>query len=234
MVSLSILAVLAAGIGAAAAGPMETDLRTVSVRGEGEVRVAPNEATFSISVWKEAKDPKAARRDLSLAARKVIAALKRNGVADKDMQTARVSIAARYRHDRGRRELSGYRADTTIVVRTRDLDGYDKLISAAMDAGANELRGLTFSHSGLDKLRRKARQNAVENAKERASSLARSAGARLGRVHSIEGQPDAAPRPMHAVRRADLGGKGISDEPSLAGGEIVVRAQVQIVWELAD
>ena len=232
MVAALLLAFATTGAGAAA--PAELLPRHVSVPGQGEVRVAPDEVSFSLGIWKESPDAAKARQAMSLVARRVIAALKRNGVAKKDIRTAQVSLRAQYRHDRGKRTLTGYRASTSVTVRARELDSYDRLIAAAMEAGATELSGVVLSHSRLDDLEKKARRAAVEDARDKARLLATAAGAKLGRIHSIEESSVSRPRPLRAARGAELAAAGPANEPSLAGGEIVITVRVRTLWELAD
>ncbi len=226
-----LAALIFGSTGVAVAEPLAQP-RTVSVRGTGEVRAVPDEVSFSLRVWKTSMSPVKARQSMAKSAKRILAALKRNGVAEKDLRTAQTSLRAQYRRDQGRRTLTGYRAATTITVRARNIAGYDRLVSAATEAGANELQGVHFSHSRLDDIEREARRKAVEDAHDKAQLLATSAGARLGRVYSID--ENGTLRPQGHLQTMERAAAGPSNEPSLAAGEIAVTVNVRVVWELAD
>jgi uncharacterized protein YggE len=66
---------------------------TVTVNGTGSVDAVPDTATFAFGVTTEAKTAVAALAQDADAATKVIAALKKAGIADKDVQTQSVSLS---------------------------------------------------------------------------------------------------------------------------------------------
>jgi hypothetical protein len=122
-----------------------------------------------------------------------------------------------------------------VTVKLRDLEKYDDLIAAAMESGANELQGAAFSLSTIKGVEQEARRRAVDDAKEKAQLLAKSAGASLGRIHSIAEQGSERQPPGPLLRAMALGGaEPAPDRPSLAAGEITVRVVVQAVWDLAE
>lgn len=232
---LSAFACVLALAGAADAAA-EKEIRAVHVEGLGEVKVAPDEVLFALRIWREAPEPKSARAEMAKAASKVLAVLRKQGVAEKDIQTAVARINAIYKHRPGsERTLTGYRASTSVSVKLRDLDKYDEVIAGALGAGANELGGVAFSHSRLEELRDEARRKAIADAQRKAKILAAGAGASLKRVHEIRETRQLGPRPQLGMRMAAAPEMDAAGEPdSLAEGEVTIEIRVSAVWELSD
>lgn len=231
---LAIAFVLA--LAGAARAAAEKEIRTVSVEGSGEVKVPPDEVIFSLRIWREAPEPKSARAEMSKAAARVLAVFRKHQVADKDVQTAVARVDAIYkRRPAAERTLAGYRASTSISVKLRDVDKYDEVIAGSLDAGANELSGVFFSHSRLEELRDEARRKAIEDAHRKAKTLASGAGASLKRVHEIREVRQFGPRPQLNARMAAAPEMDSAGEPdTLAEGEVTVEVKVSASWELAD
>src|SRR4029078_845081 len=96
----------------------------------------------------------------------VVEALKRAGVAAKDLQTQYVSLDPRY--DNQGREVQGYNASNSVVARVRDLTEVGSVIDAAIAAGANGVSGPSLSREDRDKLYNDALEKAVADAKSKA------------------------------------------------------------------
>ena len=77
-----------------------------------------------------------------------------------------------------------------------DLKKTGAVLSAALDAGANNVNGPQFEFENPQALRRQALVKAMEDAKAKAALLAQNAGASLGEVLTIteSGAPAVWPR----------------------------------------
>ena len=82
--------ILAAGFSSALG---QTAPRTLTMNGEGEVSAAPDSVTLSAGVTSQAPTAAAALAANSARMQSVFAAIKKLGVADKDMQTRNFSIS---------------------------------------------------------------------------------------------------------------------------------------------
>ena len=82
--------------------------RSITVTGSGAALSVPNRAAFSFGVTTQAKSASAALNGNNTEMRKVIDAIKRAGVAARDVQTSSVSLSPRYSAERrGHRRLHG-------------------------------------------------------------------------------------------------------------------------------
>jgi len=115
---------------------------------------------------------------------KVVRALKALGVAEKDIVTDWYVIEPLY-DDHNSLTIEGYRIYNIVAVTLRDISKVNKVIVAALNAGANQVVNVEFYLSDLRKYRDQARDLAMKAAGEKAGDLASAAGAETGCVMSI-------------------------------------------------
>jgi uncharacterized protein YggE len=218
-----------AGVGAPALIRAEsTDPRpgTISVDGTGSVTTEPDTATTSFGVVTQGATAKEAMDKNSTAMAKVIDALKRAGLAAKDLQTQYVSLNPRY--DQQGREVIGYDASNSVAAIVRDLPQVGSVIDAGIAAGANNVSGPSLSREDRDKLYNDALEKAVADAKAKADVLARAAGAAVGAVQSVsENQQGVGPVPLgFSAARA------VADTP-IEAGTTQITASVRVIFALS-
>ena len=93
---------------AAAPGVQAT---TLNLSAYGETRVTPDMATINLGVNTEAATAAGAMQANAAQMTKVIAALKRAGIADKDVQTSNLNLSAQYDYVQNEPpKLRGYQA----------------------------------------------------------------------------------------------------------------------------
>jgi uncharacterized protein YggE len=115
---------------------------------------------------------------------KITRALKSLGIEEKDIITDWYVIRPLY-DDGNSLTIEGYRIDNVVAVTLRDISKVNRVIVAALEAGANEVINVEFYLSDLRKYRDQARELAMKAAQEKAGDLAFAAGAQTGCVMSI-------------------------------------------------
>ncbi len=210
------------------------DERTVTVRAEGSVGVKPDIATIRLGVTTVSDTAKQALAENSQAMTRVIAALKRAGVADKDLRTTAVNVRPRYSggyssrsKTAGKRAIIGYFVTNRVHVLHRTIATLGGLLDAAVAAGANQMHGISFGVSNAELLRDTARKNAMANAFRRGGLYARAARAKLGPVLKVSEQVGFGPRPHTISGRA-----ASSMAVPIQSGEQRIRAVVTVVFGL--
>src|SRR6266545_5743405 len=111
---------------------------TLSVVGTGSVTATPDTATLSAGVTTQGASASEAMAANASAMAKVIDALKRAGVASKDLQTQFVSVDPRY--DDSGSAIAGYSASNSVSAVVRQLSQVGDVIDAAVRAGANNVK----------------------------------------------------------------------------------------------
>ena len=191
-------ALLAASLFAGVGAPMlahgdDPKPGTVTANGVGSVAAIPDTATLAFGVTTEAKTAAAALSENSEIAARVIAAIKRAGVAAKDVQTQYVSLSPRYT-DRGD-DIIGYTANNTVSATVRNLQSVGAVIDAAVAAGANNVSGPSLSRDDTDALYREALKLAVADARTKAEALAQAGRFSVGKI-SVVVEGSSGPFPV--------------------------------------
>lgn len=172
--------------------------RSIVVEGEAEANVTPDRASVIIGVETEGPDVMAMKTENDKRVKALYGALKELGIPEKDVQTSDLQIHPQYDYNMGKRKLLKYMMRNVVYVTVRDLSKVDKVIDAAVSGGVNILDNVRFSLSNAKQIRDSLRIEAVKDAMSKASALASAAGAKAGRVMSIEEQGGgAAPIQMY-------------------------------------
>lgn len=217
-------------IAAANAQDDEDAPRLVTVTGVSEIWVEPDEAVLSFGVSWRAQTVEEAQRLQEQEARKVLAAIKGFGVAEKDAQTSRLQMGPEYEYENQRRKQVGYRASQTFTVILRDLTKYELLLPKLLQSGVDEVHGIQFRLSNPRKYADQARAQAVRAAKEKATALAGELGAKIGRPYRIEEHDTGDAIPLQANVTMHAG--AAEQESTIAAGQIRVSARVTVSFEL--
>ena len=223
---MSLARVLFAAFGIAIAwAPARAADKLITVTGEATVSVAPDAAVIRIGVTSQEKTAREASEANAKQMTTVLAAIKGNGIAERDIQTSRLSLQPQYDPNKaGTARLTGFQANNQVTVRIRDIDKLPALLDRAIAAGANEMSGIEFVVSEQSKLLDDARNDAVTDAHRKAELFAKAAGAKLGHVVAITEEGSAAPpRPMQALR---------ASAAPIAPGEQNLKAMVTVSYEL--
>lgn len=203
--------------------------RTLSMNGHGEVRTAPDVATVNAGVTTSAPTAAAALAANSSRMTGVFAALRKMGVAEKNIQTTGFNISPQYTNgdNNNPRRLTGYQVNNEVSVRLEDVSKVGAGLDALVAAGANQMNGISFDIAAPAPLLEKARADAIADARARAETYARAAGVTLGAILSIsEGAGAEPPRPLYKVM-------AMSAAPTpVAAGQQSVTADVSVVWEI--
>lgn len=229
-----ITIILTAAFVAVTSAAAAEEPRTISVTGEGRAETAPDMATIRLGVTNEAKEARAAMAATSQAVGQILDRLTAMGVAERDVQTQRLTLNpvwSQYRTDTGEPEnrITGFAASNIVMVRVRDLPSLGGVLDAVIADGANEFNGLQFSVQDPDPLVEQARRDAVADAMAKAETLAQAAGITLGPVQSIA-EHGGRPQPMMMEMAA---ARSSADMP-VASGEVALEASVSMVFAIAD
>jgi uncharacterized protein len=202
----------------------------LSVSGTGEVKGTPDRAELSTGVVTRATTAAAALSANARAMNAVFDALKRAGIAEKNIQTSNFQVSPQYSEAKAgaAQRITGYEVSNTVSVTVDGLDRLGPTIDALVAAGSNQIEGPNFSIADPKPLLAKAREDAVKDAMDRAQAYARAAGVTLGPIASISEGGDSAPMPMG---RAMSMMKSAAPTP-IAAGEESVTANVSITWEI--
>ncbi len=199
----------------------------------GETHRAPDVAEISAGVVIQNLDANAALRANAQRMTAVVAALKQAGVADRDIQTASLSLQPQYDYRDNQPHITGYQASNTVNVRLRDLTKTGDVVDALVKQGANQINGPTFSVDKPEAAMDEARTEAIKQARARADLYATATGLKVRRIVSIsEGSDMGQPRPIMMTAKA-YDSSAPASTP-IAAGENTLGVDVNVVFELGQ
>ena len=235
---LAVAAYALAGVHAApataAAGSTDT-ARTMVMTGEGKAVGIPDLLRFTVAVSVTRSDVGTAMAEANTSMKRVLAALRRNGVTGRDVKTTGLSIDPVYDYSGGHERLTGYAVNEQARATVRDLAGSGKAISAAVAAGGNAVRvnGILLDISDRRGLLTRARDAAMADARTKADEYAAAGGVQLGHVVSLKELQTAAPsQPQPMSFRAATGALDNLAATPVKAGQQELDVTVQVVWAL--
>ena len=205
----------------------------ITVCGHGTAKATPDRATLSIAVRSQAADQESARSAAAAAMTAAIAALTRDGVAQKDIQTQYLAISPNYYYGGSGQQQDGYIATNSVTAVVRDVSKVGQIVDDVAKAGGNDVSvsGVQFGNSDPGAAMQQAEQNALADARRQASSIASSAGVQLGAPIAIDATQCGVQRvPVYAAAGAAASSAGTTTP--VQPGQDTSEAYVQVIYAI--
>ncbi len=185
--ALSLPAAMASPAAAQSAEPAAPPSGTLlGVTAQGRTTRVPDLATIRAGVVAQAPTAAAALADDAARMQRVLAALRKAGIAPRDIATASVGLSPQYRYaDNQPPVLTGYQTTNSVSIRFRDIAKAGPILDALVAEGANQIDGPSLSLDDPDAALDEARTDAVRRARTRAELYARAAGLHVVRIVSM-------------------------------------------------
>jgi uncharacterized protein YggE len=236
MISL-ILAIVLAGCGATStsSGATSEIAHTIFVTGVGEAIGEPDVAVINLGVNITGSEVVTAVDEANAIIDAIGQAVEALGVESQDVTTVAFNVWPEYRWDpeTGQQtDVITYHIDSNIRVVVRQVETMGEVISAGLEAGANNVYGIEFNIQDTTALEAEARIAAVADARARADSLAAEMGVSVGEPVSISENSYATPYVSPIIERA--AGMGGGDAAPISPGQMTVQIQVTVTFELIN
>lgn len=213
-------------LGVVGAGYIEAkELHLLEVYGEGQVEVMPDIAYVQVGVTTVGEEVEQAAAENARAVEGVLSAVEASGVGRADVATSNFSIGLdqAYRNKKGR---TAYRVNNTVNITVRDLSKVGQVLGAAMQGGANEVRGLHMELAQPREALIQARALAAEDARQKAEHLASLHGVEIGSVLEISEERGGGQAPLFKAMAMEARSVPISV------GSQRLSAQIRVVYQL--
>ncbi len=222
---------------AAAAAQERPEPPHVTVAGEAEMNVSPDEVRFDVTLQSFNKELKLAKAETDGRLKGLVAVARKHGVAESDTQTDYVRVEPRFKSNNDTKAFLGYWVRKDLVFTLRDVSHAEALLSEVLDYGVWRVNSITFSTSQMRRYRDEARALAMKAAQEKAAALAGAVGQRIGKALAIEeevpGQtPGYAANMTANTVRFQRGDDASDSEGTFELGLIKVSARVTVKFAL--
>ena len=216
---------------------------SLTVAGQGEARVAPDEATVRLGVLAQQASAGAAQQAVNRVVAAVLEAVRRLGVRAEQIQTSELSLSPVFAPVRpGQQGLDGeaqeprivgYQASNTVTITLEKLDQVGAVIDAGLGAGANRLEGVGFGLRHDEAARQAALREAVAQARAKAATLAAAMHVRLAEVLEVQEEGAAvAPPPRLEVPRIAAMASAAEVGTPVSSGQVAVSAGVVVRYRI--
>ena len=209
--------------------------RVVAVSGSGEVEVAPDRALVIVAV--EARNPvlQSAQQQVNTIVERFLALCDDLKIPRQQVQSSSANVQAEYDWDDVKRErrMLGYYVNRQLQVDLRDLDRLGPLMERAVTVGVNQVSPPQLGTTRAEALRREALAKAADDARLSAEALAKTLGARVGKVRRIASSDvDVRPPPQPLERVAMMAKDSGGGAETYETGQIKITAQVTAEFDL--
>jgi hypothetical protein len=227
--------VLCAGLSARAQQAVEPPLITVT--GQGEVRVAPDEVVFNVEVENTDKDLPTAKRMNDERVGKILTLARSYQIAPQNLQTDYISVEMKYSDEeesddkKAQKVFVGYAVSKTVVIRLKDISRFEALFSDILKVGVSRVQNVQFRSTQIRQHKDRARAMAIKAAQEKAIALTKEIGQTIGRAYSIH-EDDERGNAMSNNTGFTVNGSFSDEENSFAPGLISVTARVTVSFRL--
>jgi uncharacterized protein YggE len=209
-------------------------VRFVNVTGTGTTTVVPDSVRLSATVTATASTSAAALSNTSKSADTFRKTLISSGVLAKYIQTQTLTVNPNYTYPpNGTPKISGYQATQQFLVIIRDAKNAGAIVSSAQNAVGNPLQitgtsSYVFDESAAEAT---ARAQAIKIAKAKAQSYAELAGAKLGKINTIdESIQNATPQPIAFASMAKTATDAAPAQIDLGQQDVTVTVTTQ--WSI--
>ena len=207
----------------------------IFVNGNGSVMAEPDIATLQLGIESQAPSVAEAQTAAQEAMDKVLASLKDNGIADKDIQTQYFNISkmTTFNRDTGEQEVTGYMVSNIVSAKVRTIDDTGNIIDDAVAAGGDLIRvnSISFSVEDTTAYVEQAREKALEDAKTKAEQLAQLAGVTLGKPTYIS-ENSYYPAPVVQKSGLAVAEQAAAPDTSINPGELEISINLQITYDI--
>lgn len=216
--------------------PRPNNNTRVTVMGESQTQVAPDNAVISFSVVTQHKEAVIAQQENARKVDAVIKALNDTaGDIKPEIKTSNYNLSPEQNYSSERMpKIIGYEARNTLSVTTPNLDQVGALIDAATKAGANSVEGVAFVLREDSPTRGNSLGIATRQATAKAEAIAQSLGGRVARI--VETQ-EGGIAPMDTAYPVGMIGATNSNSAStyrtpVQAGSINMYSKVVLVAEI--
>ncbi len=217
----------------AAEGSPNVIQNTISVTGEGQVKVLPDEGFVDIAVIVEKPTTQEAVDENSRITQAVIDAVEKIDAENLKLETISYDLSPLYDYSQENQppKIYAYRATTITKASTTDLTKIGEIIATATGAGASSISSIGFDLSDFAKsdAKNNAIAEATKDAESKAKAIADAMGLRIEKVLFISEGMTSFPGPVYAAT-AEMKAEDQVMAPTIFPQEIEVNSSISVTY----
>jgi uncharacterized protein YggE len=221
------------------------DHRMITVDGNAEIRVVPNEVVLTVGIETFDHELAIAKADNDERVTALLKITESLGIDRKDVRTDYLNIQPQFQDHQDRGNFLRYLVRKTVVITLHDINKFEVLLSSLLEAGVNYVHGVTFRTTEMSTYCDEAQASALSIARQKADAMAERLGQRIGRPLSIRLSDRGWRSSYGSWGRSggdyitnnvivDVDTNGAQLEGPTTPGQIIVTARVTVSYELVE
>lgn len=210
-----------------------TEQNVISVASREQVKVVPDMAEITYSVYSQASDAETCQTQNNTDLTKVIELLKNEGVEERSIQTSNYGMNPIYDWNSGK-SIVGYEMTTRVTVSDIPMEQVGELLSNSVDAGINSIDSVSYFSSQYDEAYEEALAKAVTAAREKAEVMAEAGGCKVGKIVTIQEYSDNQQVRYngYAAKNSMAYAEAAAADMAVMAGEVEVEADITVEFSL--
>lgn len=209
-----------------------TEGATVTVTGNSETKVAPDQAIIYLLVQTKGISAETAKNENARIVDDVTTALIKAGIEMKDIETENYNIYPEYNWTSGGQEITGYTVSDNMKITTTDFKNVGKIIDASVDNGALiSYINFELSNGKSNEYKASILANATSDANNKATAIASGLGKRVGKIVSITiADYNYYPYPLYSAESSTGSAKAAAT--NIQPRNLDISASVTVVYKI--
>lgn len=219
----------------------DDDRRIISVMGEAESQIVPDQAVVSMTI--EIKDKNlnvAQKKNDEITAQLIKFATGKLGIDSKFVQTSSINIQPVYNEINCHSNncpaptLNHFVTSKGINIILKNTKVLQDLIEQSLAIGVTRVENVEFTSSDLKNIEQQVQVIAAKNAKQKASEIAKALGVEIGKPQRVTVNYSSPIFAMRNMKMASSMANVLSSaaEETIAVGQITVKGSVSVDFEI--
>jgi uncharacterized protein len=209
----------------------------ITVTGQAEIMVVPDEVAFNLKVVSMDKNLLTAQAKNDETVKALLALARRYQIPPHLMQTDHITLSERYTDEDVTKKppvFLGYTVSKRVAIVLSDVNKAEQLLADIFKSGVSTIEDVDFRTTQVRKYKDQARAMAIKAAQEKAMALAKEIGQTIGKAYSIT--EEGLRNPNYSANTTNsfssVRGSYSDDESTIALGQISITARVVVSFEL--
>lgn len=215
----------------------EVDRPLITVRGQAEILVVPDEVSFSLRIVTMERELAAATAKNDQIIKSLLALARQYQIPATKVQTGYINVSQRFTDEDVTKKppvFLGYTVTKNLEIVLQDVSKAENLLADIYKSGVSYIQNVSFRTSQSRKYRDMARAQAIKAAQEKAIALTKEIGQTIGKAYSISEESQIpfsyAQNTSNFIR--STGDSTEATQGTIALGQISITAQVIVSFEL--
>jgi uncharacterized protein YggE len=214
----------------------KVDRPLITVTGQAEVMVVPDEVIYSLRAVTMEKDLPTAQSKNDQIVKALLALARQYQIPPTQVQTGYISVSQRFTDEEVTKKppvFLGYTVLKSVSIVLKDVSKAEALLADIIKSGVSSIDGVYFRTSQMRKYKDQVRAMAIKAAQEKAIALTKEVGQSIGKAFTItEDEPSYGVNQLSNFSIVTKSGSSSDESDTLAIGQISITARVTVSFEL--